>query len=294
MQNRNSKNLSRRDVFKLMGAASAVAATTGLWRVGAAESAAAPLKGRIKQGITRGCLRGIKSTEEVVAICARLGIKSMDFVGAGDFPLLKKNGMICSMVMSGSLGKGFNHTENHAASIEGLRKGIDTAAAAGFPNVICFSGNRAGISDEEGLKICAEGLKQIVGYAEKQKITICMELLNSKRNHKDYQCDRTPWGVALCKAVGSPNMKLLYDIYHMQIMEGDVIATLKENLPYIGHIHTAGVPGRNEIDETQELYYPAIMRALVDAGYQGYVTHEYGPKRDPVKSLEEAVRICDV
>jgi hydroxypyruvate isomerase len=160
--------------------------------------------------------------------------------------------------------------------------------------VICFPGNREGMDDETGLQNCTEALKQVVGLAEQKKVMICMELLNSKRNHKDYMCDHTAWGVELCKKVGSPNFKLLYDIYHMQIMEGDVIDTIKENIQYIGHFHTGGVPGRNEIDDTQELYYPAIMKAILQTGYKGYVAHEFVPKRDPMKSMEEAIRICDV
>jgi len=167
--------------------------------------------------------------------------------------------------------------------------------------VICFSGNRhkgkddkEGISDEEGMRNCAEALKQVVGLAEQRKVTVCMELLNSKRNHKDYMCDRTPWGVELVKMVGSERFKLLYDIYHMQIDEGDVIATIRENKDYIGHYHTGGVPGRNEIDESQELYYPAIAKAIVDMGYTGYLAHEFIPKRDPLASLAQGARICDV
>ncbi|HNY27539.1 MAG TPA: TIM barrel protein, partial [Candidatus Sumerlaeota bacterium] len=170
----------------------------------------------------------------------------------------------------------------------------EATAAAGYPNVICCPGNREGMDDETGLKNCTEALKQVVGLAEQKKVMLCMELLNSKRNHKDYMCDHTAWGVELCKRVGSPNFKLLYDIYHMQIMEGDVIDTIKENIQYIGHFHTGGVPGRNEIDDSQELYYPAIVKAILQTGYKGYVAQEFVPKRDPLKSMEEAIRICDV
>jgi len=253
-----------------------------------------PQKGRIKQAICGGVLKSVKSLEEKAQICAKLGVKGIDLLGPSDFPTLKKYNLICTMVSGGNLKKGYNHKENHEACIAASRKSIDAAAEAGFPNVICFSGNREGISDEEGWKNCAEGLKQVVGYAEQKKVTLCMELLNSKRNHKDYQCDHTAWGAELCKRVGSPSFKLLYDIFHMQIMEGDVISTLRENIQYIGHIHTAGVPGRHEIDESQELYYPAIMRALADAGYQGYVAHEYSPAGDAIPALEKALRLCDV
>ncbi len=251
-------------------------------------------KGRIRQCACPGAF-GRSSFEEKCEMARRLGLIGIDLVRPGpDWDTLKKYGLMCSMVPSHSLTKGLNHRENHEECLTAIRSAIEKAAEAKFPNVICFSGNRQGISDEEGLENCAVALKQVVGLAEQKKVVLCMELLNSKRNHKDYQCDRTAWGVELCKRVGSPNFKLLYDIYHMQIMEGDIIATLRENLQYIGHIHTAGVPGRHEIDETQELYYPAIMKALVDAGYTGLVAHEYTPTRDPFTSLQQAVRICDV
>jgi hydroxypyruvate isomerase len=176
------------------------------------------------------------------------------------------------------------------AFIERIRECAD----AGIPSVICFSGNRRGQSDEEGIEICAEGLKQIMPAAERAGVSVVMELLNSRVNHKDYQCDRTPWGVALCQKVGSERFKLLYDIYHMQIMEGDIIRTIQNNHTYIGHYHTGGNPGRNEIDETQELNYPAIMRAIKATGYQGFVGQEFIPKRDPLTSLREAIRLCSV
>jgi hydroxypyruvate isomerase len=171
---------------------------------------------------------------------------------------------------------------------------IEFAAAEGIPNVICMSGNRKGMSDEEGLANCTTGLKRVVGFAEEMKVTICMELLNSKVDHKDYMCDRTPWGVALVKKVGSPRFKLLYDIYHMQIMEGDVIRTIRDNKAYIGHYHTGGVPGRHEIDESQELHYPAIVKAILDTGYTGYLGQEYIPLKQPVEALTLGFKICDV
>jgi hydroxypyruvate isomerase len=289
-------SFSRRNLLKLMGATTVATVARPVASLRAAEAAPLQLKGRIHQGITPGVLRNVKTLEEKAKICARLGIKGIDFLGAEDWPTLKQHGLICTLSRCDkpSLGSGFNRKENHAKLIAELRPVIEATAAAGYPNAICFSGNRAGISDEEGLVNCAVGLKQIVGFAEEKKVTLCMELLNSKRNHKDYQCDHTAWGVELCKRVGSERFKLLYDIYHMQIMEGDVIATIKESIQYIGHIHTAGVPGRNEIDDTQELFYPAIMRAIAETGYQGYVSHEYNPKRDAVASLEQAIRICDV
>jgi len=293
-----SSSFSRRNVLKLMGATTAALATAPALSLHAAEAAAPlQLKGRIKQGIAgRGALRGIKSLDEVCQICVRLGIKGIDFTGPKDWETMKKYGLVGTLTRfeGMSIAKGFNRKENHAPQLAALRKAIEDTSAAGFPNVICMSGNREGLGDEEGLVMCVEALKQIASFAEEKKVTIVMELLNSKRNHKDYQCDHTAWGVEMCKRVGSERVKLLYDIYHMQVQEGDIIATIKESIKYIGHFHTAGVPGRNEIDDSQELFYPAVMRAIVDTGYQGYVSHEYGPKHDPVTSLEQSVRICDV
>lgn len=255
--------------------------------------AKAELKGRIKQSVSKWCYGKIP-LPEFAKECAAMGLQAIELLKPEDFPVLKENGLICAMTSCGNLTKGLNHTENHEPSLSAIRQAIEATSVAGFPNVICFSGNRDGIDDEEGMNNCVTALKQVAGLAEEKNITICMELLNSKRNHKDYHCDRTPWGVELCKRVGSPNVKLLYDIYHMQIMEGDVIATIRENIEYIGHFHTGGVPGRHEIDDTQELYHPAIMRAIVDAGYTGYVGHEFVPTRDPLTSLRQAVEICDV
>jgi hydroxypyruvate isomerase len=187
-----------------------------------------------------------------------------------------------------------NRVANHERILKGLREGIEFAAAEGIPNVICMSGNRRGMADDAGMKNCAAGLKQVVGLAEEKKVNICMEGLNSKVNHKDYMYDKTAWGVALCKMVGSPRFKLLYDIYHMQIMEGDVIATIRKYKDYIGHYHTGGVPGRNEIDDTQELNYPAICRAILETKYTGYLSQEFIPAHEPMASLAASVRICDV
>jgi len=276
-----------------MGGA-ALAAGLGGRRAHAEEAPAAPaLKGRIRQASCRGAF-GKMPLERMCQVAVQLGLKGLDLGSSADWPTLKQHGLICTMAGSHSLSKGLNRKENHGACLEAIRKSIEAASAAGFPNVICFSGNREGLADDEGAANCAEGLKQVAAFAEEKKITLCMELLNSKRNHKDYQCDRTAWGVEVCKKVGSPRVKLLYDIYHMQVQEGDVIATIRESIEYIGHFHTAGVPGRREIDETQELYYPAIMRAIADLKFEGYVAHEYGPKGDAVESLRKAVALCDV
>jgi len=303
---------SRRDMLKGSLVGLALAGASGLRAVQAASAGAPPLSvdldkiekvvvnGRIKQGI---CGVGLRMPmEQKCALIAKMGLKSMDFVGPADWELLKKYGLVCSMARgAGGIASGWNRRENHARLIEEMKKNIDAASEAGWPNVITFSGNRhkgkedkEGISDEEGARNCIEGLKQVAGHAEQKKVTICIELLNSKRNHPDYQADHTAWGVQVCKGVGSERVKLLYDIYHMQIMEGDIIATIKEFKDYIGHYHTAGNPGRNELDENQELYYPAIMRAILATGYTGYVSHEYGPKGDPIKALIQAVRACDV
>jgi len=293
-QQQGSKQISRRSLLKSMAVGTAMV-TCGLGgqALRAEDAPKKPvLKGRIKQAACG--VFGNMSFEKKCEVCVELGLKGMDFVGQGEWPILKKYGLVCTMIFTGSLTSGLNRKENHAACLSGIRKSIEQASEAGFPSVICFSGNRAGLSDDEGAANCVEGLKSVAAFAEEKKVTICMELLNSKRNHKDYQCDRTAWGAGICKAVGSPRVKLLYDIYHMQVQEGDVIATIRENIQYIGHFHTAGVPGRNEIDDSQELNYPAIMRAIADLKYDGYVAHEYGPKRDPLESLKKAVALCDV
>ena len=249
--------------------------------------------GRIKQSVCKWCYKW-SPMEEFAANAAKIGLKAIDLVNPEDWPILKKHGLECSMSNSHGIGKGLNRIENHAECLAKIRKSIEETSEAGFLNVICFSGNRKGMDDGEGLKNCVTALKQIAGLAEKKNVTVCMELLNSKRNHKDYMCDRTHWGVELARQVGSENFKLLYDIYHMQVQEGDVIATIKESKDYIGHYHTAGVPGRHEIDDSQELYYPAIMKAILKTGYTGYVAQEFTPKSRQLDTLTEAVRICDV
>ena len=296
MKSNSAGGVRRRDVLRGVAGGAMAAATLGI--VGghsqAGEIAAgAKLKGRIKQSVSKWCYGKIPMPEFCKA-CRDMGIVGVDLVGPGDWPVMKEFGLVGTVTPCGGIGKGFNRKENHDELVAKTKDAIEKTAEAGFPNVICFSGNRDGISDDEGAANCVEGLKKVVGLAEEKKVTIVLELLNSKRNHKDYQADHTAWSADVCKRVGSPRMKLLYDIYHMQIMEGDVIATIRENIQYIGHIHTGGVPGRNEIDETQELYYPAIMKAIVDAKYEGYVAHEFVPKRDPLESLRQAVQICDV
>jgi hydroxypyruvate isomerase len=249
--------------------------------------------GRINQSVSRWCYNKF-SLDELCTVAKKMGMTAIDLLGPNDFPTLKKHGMVCSMISTHSLTKGMNDKKNHAGCIASIRSAIDAAAEYGFPNVISFSGNRAGIPDDVGIENAVEGLKQIAGYAEQKKVNICLEYLNSKVDHKDYMFDKTSWGVEVCKKVGSDRIKILYDIYHAQIMEGDIIRTIRDNKDYIGHYHTGGNPGRNEIDDTQELYYPAIMKAIAETGFKGYVAHEFVPRRDPLESLAYAVRICDV
>jgi hydroxypyruvate isomerase len=253
-------------------------------------------KGRINHSVCRWCYNKIP-LETLATEAKKLGYDSIELLNPGDVLKVKPLGLTCAVLSVGgpiNIANCLNRTENHDAIQKALTDGIDFAAANGVPTVICFSGNRKGMPDDVGLKNCAAGLKRVVGHAEAKSVTVIMELLNSKVNHKDYMCDRTPWGVELCKAVGSPRFKLLYDIYHMQIMEGDVIATIRQYKEYMGHYHTGGVPGRHEIDETQELYYPAIMKAIVDTKFDGFVAQEFIPARDPLKSLAQAFTICDV
>ena len=253
-----------------------------------------PRKGRLKQGVARWCFSKW-SIEELAQECARLGMKGIDLIGPADWPVVRKYGLAPSMVTGGgSIADGLNRKENHDKIEQQMRENITQAAAAGVPNVITFSGNRRGLSDAEGLDNCVTGLDRVKAIAEDKGVTICLELLNSKVNHKDYQCDHTAWGAEIIKRVGSPRVKLLYDIYHMQIMEGDIIRTIRENIQHIGHFHTGGNPGRNEIGESQELNYRAIARAVADLNFTGFFVHEFVPAGDPRRALEQAVEICDV
>ena len=254
------------------------------------------LKYNIKHSVCRWCYSKIPLDDLCVA-AKKIGLQSIELVGPAEWSILKKHGLHNAMPNGGEIGltKGFNHVQYHEELFKRYSEIIPKVAEAGYDKIICFSGNREGISEEEGLMNAAKGLKPLMSIAEKYKVTMVMELLNSKVNHKDYQCDHTPWGVQLCKQVGSDRFKLLYDIYHMQIMEGDVIATIKLYHDYIVHYHTGGVPGRNEIDTTQELYYPAIIQAIIATGYKGYVAQEFIPiQKDALASLEQGVRICDV
>jgi len=251
-------------------------------------------KGNIKHSVSRWCYGSI-SLEDLCRACKKIGIESIELLGPNEWPVVKEFGLTCAMCNGpDSINYGFNKRDHHEKLVKGFEEMIPQVAKFGFPNIICFAGERKGVSDEEGLENCVEGLKKVAPIAEKYKVTVCMELLNSKVDHKGYMADHSAWGVEVCKRVGSEYIKLLYDIYHMQIMEGDIIRTIQKNHQYFGHYHTGGNPGRNEIDETQELYYPAIMRAIVATGYKGFVGQEFVPKRDPLVSLRQAIEICDV
>jgi hydroxypyruvate isomerase len=298
MRMTKGKGISRRAVLGGMAAGAGLTATAAAGgfqeiKARAAEGGPLKLKGRIRQAVCKWCYK--MSAEDLAREAAKMGIQGMDLIEGPDWEIARKYGLVPTLVNGGhSIADGPINKANHAKFEAELYKRIDAAAAAGVPNVIVFSGNRRGMPDEEGADNCALFLNRVKARAEDKGVTLVLELLNSKVDHKDYMCDHTKWGVEVVKRVSSPRVKLLYDIYHMQIMEGDVIRTIKANIQYIGHFHTGGNPGRNEIDGTQELYYPAIMRAIADSGYTGYVAHEFVPKRDPLVSLREAVLLCDV
>jgi hydroxypyruvate isomerase len=259
-----------------------------------ADSLGGGIAGRIKQSACRWPYNKIP-LEELCTAVKGMGLQSIDLVDEKEWPTLQRAGLICAMTNGpGPIGVGFNRPSEHDRLVAESERLLPKLAEFRYPNMIVFSGNRAGLSDGEGLDNCARGVARITPVAERLGVTVCMELLNSKVDHKDYQCDHTAWGVELVKRVSSPRFKLLYDIYHMQIMEGDVIRTIRQNAQHIAHYHTGGVPGRNEIDESQELNYAAVMRAIADTGFTGFVAQEFVPTRDPLTSLRQAVKICDV
>ncbi|MDR0521048.1 MAG: TIM barrel protein [Planctomycetaceae bacterium] len=250
------------------------------------------VKGNIRQSVSKWCFGQIP-LDEFCKICKKLGMVGVDLINEKDWDTVNKNNMIVTMGNgAGGIPDGFNRIENHEKLIAGYARIIPIAADKGVPNIICFSGNRKGMDDELGLENCAIGLKKLMPTAEKYKVNLVMELLSSK-NHKDYMADTTPWGGALARKVGSERFKLLYDIFHMQRMEGDIIQMIRDYKDVIGHYHTGGNPGRNDIDETQEIYYPAVMKAILETGYKGFVAHEFLPK-DGLNSLRKGVQICDV
>jgi hydroxypyruvate isomerase len=292
-----NSELSRRSAIKnIVAGTAALGASAALPAFALAEYKTTMLKGNVNHSVCRWCFGNV-DLDTLCIEAKKIGIKAIDLVGPGDWATLKKHGLDSSLCNGAelSIDDGWNEPKFHAELIKRYTEMIPKVAEAGYKQLICFSGAKRGKDNETGWKNCVEGLKQITPIAEKHKVVLVMELLNSKVDHHDYQCDNTPWGVELCKRLGSENFKLLYDIYHMQIDEGNVISTIKNNFKYISHYHTAGVPGRHELDDNQELYYPAIIKAIVGTGFKGYLAQEFIPsKKDAFKSLNEAVTICDV
>jgi hydroxypyruvate isomerase len=295
-------SISRRKMLKSTIAGTALASSApmasiswGQEKPSVSPASPMPRKGRIQQSVSRWCYAKM-SLDELCAYAAQIGLKGVDLLEPQDFEAPKKYGLICTMgyAHAGTIPDALNVVANHDKIEAGLRENIPLAAKAGVPNVITFSGNRRGMSDEEGAKNVILGLNRVKKIAEDNNVVLNLELLNSKVNHKDYMADHTAWGVAVMKEVNSPHVKLLYDIYHMQIMEGDLIATIKENIQWLGHFHTGGVPGRHELNNTQEVQWDGVMRGIVETGYKGYVAHEFVPTGDPKTSLLQAVDLCDV
>ena len=294
-------NTSRRNLIKKIAAGSVAAAVSHPLLALASENMKdIKLKGNINHSVCQWTY-GFMPLEELCAEVKKMGMKAVDLLAPKDWPTVEKYGLVCSMCyIAGkvSLTEGWNNTKFHDQLIKDFSETIPLVEKAGYKNLICFSGSRNGMDDATGLKNCAEGLRKILPLAEKHNVMIQMELLNSKVDHKDYMSDKTPWGVELCKQLNSPNFRLLYDIYHMQIDEGDVIRTIRDNHQYFGHYHTGGVPGRHEINESQELYYPAIMKAIIETGHKGYVAQEFIPTgkttEEKIAALKNAVNVCDV
>jgi len=284
---------TRRSALKVAGAS--LVAASQVQPSPAQTAAPAPTsKGRLKQSACRWCYQKM-SIDDLCRSAAEMGLVAIDLVKPEEWPTLQKYGLVSSMVYSaGTIPDGWNRKENHDRLVKEMQEGIERAAAAKLPNVITFSGNRKGMSDAEGRDNCILGLRRVKKMAEDSGITINLELLNSKVNHKDYMCDHTAWGVEVMKGVDSPRVKLLYDIYHMQIMEGDIIRTIRDNIQYIGHFHTGGVPDRHELDDKQELQWRSVATAIADLNFQGYFAHEFIPTRDPMTSLRQAVELCTV
>ena len=291
--------MSRRRMLKLTGGAVALAASVSAAQASAAKEDFYKVKnGRVNQSVIYWCFKPMP-VPDLAVNAAPMGLKSVELVTPEFWPMLKEHGLTCAIAPSHGFAKGFCRPAEHEECLKILRQRVDECAAAGVQNVITFSGFRKGVSDEEGIKNMVEGLKKVVGQAEKKKVTLCLEVLNSRVNiemkgHPDYFCDRLEMGVEVCRQIASERMKLLFDIYHIQIMEGDLISRIRQYHPYVAHYHTAGNPGRNEIDETQEINYAPIMKAILETGYRGYVGQEFVPLRDPMASLNQAVKICDV
>ena len=295
-----SDRLTRRNVLRAGAAIAAVATMKSNNVQGDDARAADPevRRGNIKQSVMYWCYQPM-ALETLARHAAAIGLKAIENVPTKDWGILKEHGLICAMTVGHWFIDGLNRKENHPMCVEKLRAAIDANAEAGFPNVVTFSGMRRGMPEDVGLENTVSGLKQVIGYAERKKVNLCLEMLNSRvdaemKGHPGYMCDRLEWAVQVCERIASERMKILFDVYHVQIMEGDIISRIRQYREYIGHYHIAGVPGRNEPDDTQELNYPAIMRTILDTGYTGYVGQEFIPTHDPMQSLREAVRICDV
>ncbi|MUP46177.1 hydroxypyruvate isomerase [Gramella sp. BOM4] len=287
--------MKRREVLKNLGLGAGLISMGNIPSLFAAESSE-DFKGKINHSVCRWCYQSIP-LEDFAEACSKMGIQAIDLLKPSEWDTVEKYGLVCSMATDDftSIPNGFNDPANHEQLQKEYRGLIKKASQHNIKNVICFSGNRNGMDDETGIQNCVKGLTPLLEYAESLNINLVMELLNSKVDHPDYMCDHTEWGVALAKALGKPNFKLLYDIYHMQIMEGDVIRTIRDNHEYINHYHTGGVPGRNEINDSQELNYPAIMQAIYDTGFDGYVAQEFIPTYDDkLSALKEGIRICDI
>jgi hydroxypyruvate isomerase len=288
---------TRRDALKnIVLGGTAIMAVPSISFAACNNTSASSLKGNINHSVCRWTFNQL-SVEQLCLTVKEIGFSAIDLVGPADWPTLKKHNVFSSMCNGAEINlvNGWNDKQYHSTLIKNYSDHIDLVAKAGYKNLICFSGNKNGMDDETGLKNCVEGLKQVLSKAEKAGVVLQMELLNSRVDHKDYMCDRSVWGIELCKRLGSPNFKLLYDIYHMQIDEGDVIRSIQNNHQYYGHYHTAGNPGRHEIDNSQELNYPAIMEAIKKTGFTDYVAQEFIPvKTDKIASLREAVMLCDV
>jgi hydroxypyruvate isomerase len=286
-------NVTRRNMLKsvLSGVALASIPSTSPSEL----ESPAKRKGRIRQSVSRWCYQDIP-LDKLCASAGEIGLQGIDLLNPGEFEVPRRYGLVCTMGYAGGgeINNAINRTENHAKIEAAFLKYIPLAAKARVPNVITFSGNRDGMSDSEGAKNTIAGLNRVKKIAEDHGVTICMELLNSKVDHKDYMCDHTAWGVRVIQEVNSPRVKLLYDIYHMQIMEGDLVRTIQQNIQWLGHFHTGGVPGRHELNSSQEVQWDGVMRGIVAAGFHGYVAHEFVPTFDPLTSLKQAVELCDV
>jgi hydroxypyruvate isomerase len=287
-------HLTRRQALAATGTALVAASASPALGSNAKTTGPVP-QGRLKQSVCRWPFNKIPLRDFFKSV-ADLGLTAVDLLNEEEWTIAKEYGLTCSMGWAGggTIPDGLNDKANHDAIVEGLSQYIPKAAKAGIPNIISFFGNRRGRSDAEGIENCVVGLNRIKKVAEDHGVTVCVELLNSKVNHEDYHGDRTPFGVEVMKRVDSPRVRLLYDIYHMQIMEGDIIRTIRDNREYIAHYHTGGVPGRNELDDTQELQWRTIASAIVETGFDGYFAHEFIPTRDPMASLREAVALCAV